>query len=305
MRRLRVLGPRVTVTAGTFHGIAYRLARQRWDDIGRRRPRWHPTGAGSSRRSSVVLRPAASARRRVGGDGRDRLGPLAAARPTGLRRGGVLRSSYRPSCGRRGRALRRVRGPQAQAPSGRLRRPPVAGHRRPAPRSRATPRMRWRFRHVFVDEFQDVNPLQPRCSMPGWVDATTCAWWGTRTRPSTAGRERMGAGWRTSRSTIRAPRWCTSAGATAPAPDRELRSRRAHGASDGAPIASRPDGAPPRAHRFPDAHAEAAAVPALARARAHPAAAGTIAVLARTNAQLEPVAAALQRAAIPFRARDR
>ena len=42
MRRLRVLGPRVTVTAGTFHGIAYRLARQRWDDIGRRAPALAP-----------------------------------------------------------------------------------------------------------------------------------------------------------------------------------------------------------------------------------------------------------------------
>ena len=79
--------------------------------------------------------------------------------------------------------------------------------------------MRWRFRHVFVDEFQDVNPLQYRAArcLGGW----------TR-RPVRGGgpapghlrldRERMGAGWRTSRSTIRAPRWCTSAGATAPAP---------------------------------------------------------------------------------------
>ena len=51
----------------------------------------------------------------------------------------------------------------------------------------------------------------------------------------------------------------------------------------------------------PAAHAEAAAAAALARGARPPGGRwGAIAVLARTNAQLEPVAAALRRAAIPF-----
>lgn len=37
-RRLRSLGLRDSVTAGTFHSVAYSLLRQRWDDQGRRHP---------------------------------------------------------------------------------------------------------------------------------------------------------------------------------------------------------------------------------------------------------------------------
>ena len=52
---------------------------------------------------------------------------------------------------------------------------------------------RWRFRHLFVDEFQDVNPLQFRL-LKGWLgDRSTCVWWATRTRPSTPGTELMPA----------------------------------------------------------------------------------------------------------------
>ena len=76
------------------------------------------------------------------------------------------------------------------------------------------------------------------------------------------------------------------------------------GGTDGAPVATRPDGAPPRAHRFRDAEAEAAGVPVLARDARPPGGRwGAIAVLARTNAQLEPVAAALRGAGIPSRSR--
>ena len=62
VRRLRVLGPRVTVTAGTFHGIAYRLARQRWEDIGRRPPELAPIVVALCRTSSAT--PAARPARR-------------------------------------------------------------------------------------------------------------------------------------------------------------------------------------------------------------------------------------------------
>ena len=46
---------------------------------------------------------------------------------------------------------------------------------------------RWRFRPLFVDEFQDVNPAQFRL-LEAWRGAEpTCAWSATRTRPSTPG----------------------------------------------------------------------------------------------------------------------
>ena len=62
---------------------------------------------------------------------------------------------------------------------------------RPAPtRSRPTPQFaatqRWRFRHLFVDEFQDVTPAQlAPAAGPGSATAPTCASSATPTRRST------------------------------------------------------------------------------------------------------------------------
>ena len=184
VRRLRVLGPRVTVTAGTFHGIAYRLARQRWDDIGRRAP-------APDRRRLVeeVLsgpRPAASARRRAGGDGRDRLGPLAAARPTGLRRGGVLaRRTALPAADVAAHygAYEALKRKRRLVDFDDLLSQGIADLRRDPAYAAA---MRWRFRHVFVDEFQDVNPLQ-HALLDAWVGGRRPVRGGGPTRPSTAG----------------------------------------------------------------------------------------------------------------------
>ena len=76
------------------------------------------------------------------------------------------------------------------------------------------------------------------------------------------------------------------------------------GSDAGGPVASRPDGAPPRAVAFADADAEAAGVAAIVRDVRPPGGRWrAIAVLARTNAQLQPVAAALTRAGIPHRRR--
>jgi DNA helicase-2/ATP-dependent DNA helicase PcrA len=165
--------------------------------------------------------------------------------------------------------------------------------------------VRWRYRHVFVDEFQDVNPLQ---------HALLDAWVGGRDDLCVVGDPQQAIyGW-----TGADGRWLDEfadhhPGATVVHLGRSHRSSPqivnfGHavltGQPDGAPIATRPDGAPPRAHRFRDAQAEASAVATLVRDARPPGGRwGAIAVLARTNAQLEPVATALQRAAIPFRSR--
>ena len=44
---------------------------------------------------------------------------------------------------------------------------------------------RWRFRHLFVDEFQDVSRAQLACCAPGSPTATRCASSATPTRRST------------------------------------------------------------------------------------------------------------------------
>ena len=46
---------------------------------------------------------------------------------------------------------------------------------------------RWQFRHLFVDEFQDVNPLQFRLLEAWRASGSTCASSATRTRRSTRG----------------------------------------------------------------------------------------------------------------------
>ena len=69
-------------------------------------------------------------------------------------------------------------------------------------------------------------------------------------------------------------------------------------------MASRPDGAPPRAIAFSDPGARRPGSPPSSGTPVRPGDAGrAIAVLARTNAQLQPVAAALTKAGIPHRRR--
>jgi DNA helicase-2/ATP-dependent DNA helicase PcrA len=306
VRRLRVLGPRVTVTAGTFHGIAYRLARQRWDDIGRRAPALAPdrrrlveevlSGPSGRRPRPDVVREVTA---EIDWARSQRLDPPAyVAAASSARRIALPAADVAAAYG----AYEALKRKRRLVDFDDLLSQGIAELRRDPAYAAA---MRWRFRHVFVDEFQDVNPLQ---------HALLDAWVGGRDDLCVVGDPHQAIyGW-----TGADGRWLEDfaqhhPGATVVHLGRSHRSSPqivnfGHavltGASDGAPIASRPDGAPPRAHRFPDAQAEAAAVPALARDARPPGGRwGAIAVLARTNAQLEPVAAALERAAIPFRSR--
>ena len=165
--------------------------------------------------------------------------------------------------------------------------------------------VRWRYRHLFVDEYQDVNPLQ---------QALLEAWRGGRPDLCVVGDPQQAIyGWNGADG-----RWLEDFTAHHPGAT-VVHLRRSHrstpqivglghavltGSGEGGPVASRPDGAPPRAIAFAGPEAEAAGVAAIVRDVRPPGGRWrAIAVLARTNAQLQPVAAALTRAGIPHRRR--
>lgn len=153
----------------------------------------------------------------------------------------------------------------------------------------------WRFRHFFVDEAQDLNPLQ---------HALLEAWRGNRPDICLVGDPRQAIyGWNGSDHTTmtevervypgvtvislttnyRCSPQVVSAGAAA---------LRASGQRDDT-ASNRPDGIPLRIESYPTAEAEAAAIATFVRATLHRHAPSGIAVLARTNDQLVPIEAAL------------
>ena len=138
-----------------------------WAERAARRPRCSSARVGCSAASSAGRRRMARARAR----GRDRVGQGPAGRPRRLRRGGRAgRPAHRRSPRDRVAALyAALRGGEAPARRGRLRRPaaPLRARRSRSDRTFAAAQ-RWRFRHLFVDEFQDVNPLQHRL-LDGWL----------------------------------------------------------------------------------------------------------------------------------------
>ncbi|HEX4539587.1 MAG TPA: UvrD-helicase domain-containing protein [Acidimicrobiales bacterium] len=174
--RLRALGVRQQVTAGTFHGIAYGQLRQRWADLGTRPP------ALLDRKVRLLARLAA---RRDGG--RSAAGPAKA--------GSSLADLAAEIEWAKARMVPPDGYPEALVAAGR--RPPVPAHEMAAIYSSYEQEkvrqglvdfddllvacindleqdpgfaaaQRWRFRHLFVDEFQDVNPAQFRL-LQGWM----------------------------------------------------------------------------------------------------------------------------------------
>ena len=157
---------------------------------------------------------------------------------------------------------------------------------------------RWRIRHVFVDEFQDVNPAQWRLLK---------AWLGEGTDIFVVGDPRQAIyAWNGADPTLldRLPELLP--GTTVLRLDDNHRStpqvveaaRAVLGADPGQ--ASRPDGPSPVVEGFDDDDDEAAAVARWLRRAHRPGRPWShLAVLARTNARLDPVARALERAGIP------
>ena len=160
--------------------------------------------------------------------------------------------------------------------------------------------VRWRFRHFFVDEAQDLNPLQ---------HALLEAWRGDRPDICLVGDPRQAIyGWNGSdhttmteverfypgvtvislRTNYRCSPQVVSAGAAALS---------ASGQTDDS-ASNRPDGTPLRIESYATAEAEAAAITAFVRTMLHRHNPSAIAVLARTNDQLVPIENALSAAEI-------
>lgn len=156
--RLRSLGLHDTIEAGTFHGVAWRLLKDRWASTGRAAPQLLDQVRPFLREQ---VAPKASPLEIV-----DLAGEIAWARARMVRP-----DDYEEAARTAGRRTRRPAGWVAQ----RFREFEAAKTRRhvvdfddllaactsaiDGDRAFAAAQ-RWRFRHLFVDEFQDVNPLQ-------------------------------------------------------------------------------------------------------------------------------------------------
>lgn len=174
--------------------------------------------------------------------------------------------------------------------------------------------VRWRFRHLFVDEFQDVNPAQwrlldawhhdrgdlcvvgdPRQAVYAWNGADPTLLGRIPTLLPGAVVLRLDENHRSSPQIVSAASAVLTAAGGARGPGL--------GPGEEPPVAAGlVDGPPPTVSGFGDELEEAAAVARWvrrARRPGHPW--HHVAVLARTNARLEPIADALRRAGIPFR----
>ena len=304
--RLRRLGLRGDATTGTFHAVAWGTLRTRWADQGRP--------------AADAARPQGSGAARAGADGAGQ----------GQAHGG-RRAGHRDRVGQgphgHARRLRRRRSPRpaASPPSGRTWWP------RPTPPTSTASAaaglvdfddllalvaraleedetfaaaQRWRFRHLFVDELQDVNPLQFRLLA------------GVARRPLRRHRGRRPAAGhlRVERRRRRLPPRhppLVAAGrggrahAQLPLHARDPRRRppRCSAAAGSRPRdvqATRAAGAPPLVRGHPDDRAEAIAIARairLARAPGRPW--SEQAVLVRTHAQTHLIAEALREAGHP------
>lgn len=303
VRRLARLDVR-GVTAGTFHAVAYGVLRQRWADQGRPAPGLITVKHG-------LL---AEAIRAVPMHGRRAPNPAEIVTELDWARAQRVTTAQYPDAARLAGRRPNVSPERIATIAEEYRR--LKRHRRVVDfddllegcltelgtDAEFAAQLRWRFRHFFVDEFQDVNPLQhallealrggrpdlcvvgdPRQAIYGWngADPTFLE----RIEDTYPGIRvvRLRRNYRCSPAVVEAGSAALAAGDVG---DDTLAVRPPTGAVElvGAP----------------DPVAEAAVVvDRLRRLRRPGAAWRSMAVLARTNAQLEPVLAALHAAGIP------
>ena len=301
-RRWWGLGVRDQVAAGTFHSVAYAQLRRRWADAGQLPPALLP-------RKARILRSIVQLH-----DG-ERLADLAAEIDWAKARA-LTPAAYEEAATRARRRPPRGAGHVAevyeQYEAEKRRRGVLdlddllgvcaeALERDPA----FAAAQRWRFRHLFVDEFQDVNPAQLRL-LQGWLgdrsdlcvvgdpNQAISAWNGASPAVLTGfvdqfpGAEviRLEANHRST------PEVVAAAAAVL-------------GSTGGTGRATRPEGSPPSVRRYETDLDEAAGIARAVRDSHPPGTAwSAVAVLARTNAQLVPIEAALRAAGIPVRQRS-
>ena len=146
---------------GTFHAVAYAQLRS---PLGRPR---HPAARRCSTARSASSPGSSRPRPRDGHPGRPRRARSSGPRPawssptTYARAASPTGHAALGGARRRRRGLRRYEEEKRERAHGRLRRPAGACAGATFATTPSSPAaQRWRFRHLFVDEFQDVNPLQ-------------------------------------------------------------------------------------------------------------------------------------------------
>ena len=302
--RLGRLGLRSGVHAGTFHSIAYAQLRQRWEERGIRPPELLERKVGfvarlmSSRGGTAPLDVVAeiewAAARRVGPEQYEAAAALARRRPP-LDAGKVAEIYDRVMTETRRRRLVDFDAQLRLAVRDLAADPVYAAARH------------WRFRHLFVDEFQDVNPLQ---------HALLEAWSGPESDLCAVGDPNQAIyAWNGADSRYLIDFETYFPGSTTVTLEDNYRSTPeiltvANAVLDSGrsvPIRlrpHRPSGPVPSVTDHPDASAEAAAIARKVRDLHSP---GTSwsrqAVLVRTNAQATLISEAFTRAAIPHRVR--
>jgi DNA helicase II / ATP-dependent DNA helicase PcrA len=302
--RLGRLGLRGGVHAGTFHSIAYAQLRQRWEERGIRAPELLERKVGfvarlmSSRDRTTPLDVVAeiewAAARRISPEGYEAAAARARRRPP-LPLGEVADVYARFMEQKRRRRLVDFDDLLRLAARDLAADPVYAAARH------------WRFRHLFVDEFQDVNPLQ-HALLSAWLgpESDLCAvgdpnqaiyaWNGADARYLTDFDTFFPGG-----STVvlednyrSTPQILGVANAVLDSGDRvPIRLR-----------PNRPSGPPPTVRDFEDEKAEAAAVARSTRDHHAPGSRWSDqAVLVRTNAQAAVMSEAFTAARIPHRVR--
>ncbi len=314
--RLAELGVRDQVAAGTFHGLAYAQLRRRWADHG------VPAPTLLDRKAGLLSRLLRDRGERGGGGGGAAAGDVAAeiewAKARLIPPEGYTRAA-RLARRRVGLALEEVAELYERYEATKRRRGLVDFDDLLVRCAEALERdsefaagQRWRFRHFFVDEFQDANPAQFRL-LQAWVggrpdlcvvgdpNQAIYSWNGADPALLTEFAERfpgttvvrLDDNFRSSPQILAVANAVLGQARSGWAPD------------DDRPPAGRahlPDGAVPTVRSFATDAAEAAGVAqAVRRVRRPNTIWSRIAVLARTNAQLRVLSSAFRAAAIPCR----
>ena len=304
--RLRALGVRDRVTAGTFHAVAYAELRRRWADRGEVAPTLLDRKSrllGSVLAGRCLTRSEASlgelaaeiewAQARLVAPGDYARSALAAGRrpPLPAEEMGALYGRYETEKRRRGlvdfddlllRLITAMEGDASFAAA-----------------------EQWRWRHIFVDEFQDVNPLQHRLLL---------TWLGERTDLCVVGDPnqaiyawngadpRLLAGFRDAHPTAEVVRLDDNHRSSPQIVAAAVAALGGDAGPAGLTRSTRPDGPAVTVRSYASEHDEARGVASSLRRRHGPGVAWSqLAVLARTNAQLVIVDRALRAVGIPSR----